>query len=282
MIEPIRVMIVDDEPLACENIRLLLAGHDGLEVIGECESGAEAIAAVTRMRPDLLFLDIELGDMNGFDVLERLESPPPPVVIFITAYDEYAIRAFEVSAVDYLLKPCDDERFRTAVDRAVARIRENRLGEYSDRLLALLQALGRGGTGQGEGAGAEEAAGRTPGADGTGASQRSWPEKLAVRSTGRVEFVPCVEIDWIGAAGSYVELHTPTRTYLMRETMTALAERLDPACFARIHRSAIVNISRIRELKPHRRGEYHVILRDGTGLKLSRTYRDRLDTLLGQ
>jgi len=271
MSDPIRVLVVDDEPLACESIRLLLGSWPDLEVVGECASGAEAIQAVENLCPDILFLDIELGDMNGFEVLTGLTCPAPPVVIFVTAYDEYALRAFEVNAIDYLLKPCDDARFSEAVERALERIRENRVGEYSDRLLALLQSLGRGGEDAGSGSGGVPAAGG-----------HRYPEKLAVKSTGRVEFVPCDEIDWIGAAGSYVELHTASRTYLMRETMTALTDQLDPQCFARIHRSAIVNISRIRELKPHRRGEYHVTLRDGTRLKLSRTYRDRLDLLLGR
>lgn len=272
MSEAIRVLIVDDEPLAHESIRLLLERYEGIVVVGACESGAEAIAGVEQQAPDIVFLDIELGDMNGFDVLAALDpTTAPPVTVFVTAYDAHAIRAFEVNALDYLLKPFDDERFHLAVERAMGRVRENRLGDYGDRLLALLQALGRGGSGIGTG---------TDGGGGRGI--RRFPEKLAVRSTGRVAFVPCEEIDWIGAAGSYVELHTATRTHLMRETMARLEEQLDPGCFARIHRSTIVNVGRIRELKPHRRGEYHVILRDGTRLKLSRTYRDRLDLLLGR
>lgn len=261
--EKIRVVIADDEPLACENLELLLERYEDLEVVSSCDCGADAIDAIESLCPDLLFLDIELGDMSGFDVLRKSGCETPPVVIFVTAFDEYAVRAFEVSALDYLLKPFDDGRFDQAVMRAIDRVRENRLNDYSDRLMELLQTLeeGRGGVPQ-----------KMP--------PRGAIGRIAVRSRGRIEFVQCTDIDWISAAGSYVEIHTSGKMHLLRETMNNLEESLNPTRFVRIHRSTIVNIERVKELKPHKRGEYFVTLDDGTQLKLSRGNRDKLDRLL--
>ena len=252
----IRVAIADDEPLAAENLELLLSGFETVEIVAVCRNGRSTLEALAGGGTDLLFLDIELGDMSGFEVLKRMECDHPPVVVFVTAYDEHAVKAFEVKALDYLLKPIDDERFGLTMRRVDEHLQSRRLGDYRDRLMALLDEI-------------DEPARPGPGR-----------ERLAVRSTGRIEFVSCEDIDWIGAAGSYVEIHTSARTYLLRGTMTSLEAQLDPGRFIRIHRSAIVNTDRIRELRPHRRGEYFVTLTDGTRLKLSRTNRHKLDRLI--
>lgn len=262
--DKIRVLIIDDEPLACDNLQVLINGYPELEVVGTCRSGSSAIRALQDQTPDLLFLDIELNDMTGFEVLRACPDHEVPVVVFVTAYDQYAIRAFEVNALDYLLKPFDDERFATAVDRALSRIRHRKFREYSKRMIDLLESIER----------PEDER------DGQEQTDPGLPDRIAVRSTGRVYFVEVGDIDWIGAAGSYVELHVGTRIHLLRDTLTNLEMKLDPKRFLRIHRSTIVNTARIKELKPHLRGEYFVILKDGTKLKLSRSNRPKLQKIL--
>jgi len=245
-----RALLVDDEAPARRTLQLLLRPHRDVDVIGECTSGPEAVDVIRRTRPDLLFLDVQLPGFNGFEVLERVKQVPPSV-IFVTAYDEHAIRAFDASAVDYLLKPFEDERFDRALERAKARVRQKRLEDL---------ATGR--------------------PDAT--TPTSFPDRLAIRDSGRIHFVHTSEIDWIEAQDYYVQLHVGDRTYLIRDRMHLLEARLDPRRFVRIHRSSIVNIDRVKELQPFFHGEYTVLLEDGTRLKLSRNYRHHLELLLGR
>jgi two-component system, LytTR family, response regulator len=259
--DPIRTLVVDDEPAARDAIRSLLAGDADLELIGECADGGSAVTTIERDTPDLVLLDVQMPVLDGFAVLERLEVPDRQVVVFVTAYDEYALKAFEVNAVDYLLKPYSDERFRAALARAKREVRQRRLGQASDRLVALLDSLGR----------------RSSPAESGGPLRR-----LVIRSGGRITILPVRDVDWIEAEGDYVRIHAGTVAHLLRETMRQLETELDPTRFVRIHRSTIVNVERIRELQPYFRGEYAVILHDGTSLKLSPGHRERLETALGR
>jgi two-component system LytT family response regulator len=251
----IRTLIVDDEPLARERLRQLLTAEADVEVIGECGDGREAVEAIVRDRPDLLFLDIQMPELDGFGVLSSLEGTPPPEVIFVTAFNQHALRAFEVHALDYLLKPFDRERFQLALERARTRLAQARSGELNRKLTALL------------------------------AEMRPEPkamDRLAVKTGGKVLFVKTLDIDWIEAADNYVSLHVGNETHLLRETMNAIESRLDARRFLRISRSAMVNIERVRELQPMFHGDYAVILRNGTRLSLSRNYRDRLQQMMGK
>ena len=251
----IRTLIVDDEPLGRERIRTLLRDDAEVEVAGECASGREALAAIAKLKPDLLFLDVQMPEMDGFEVLASIAGGEMPAVIFVTAYDQYAVKAFQVHALDYLLKSFDRERFGQAVARAKAEIANGRKEKLDERLAALLEDI--------EG-------------------RRARPTRLIVRSAGRILFLRVEEIDWISAADNYVCLHVGRDAHLMRATMSAIEERLDPGRFLRIHRSTIVNLDRIRELKPLFHGDYAVHLRDGTELVLSRNYREDVQTPLGR
>jgi two-component system, LytTR family, response regulator len=257
-----RVLIVDDEPLARSRLRRLVAARDDLELVGECADGREAIDAIRSEKPDLVFLDVQMPEVNGFEVIRALEPDAIPPVIFVTAYDQYALRAFEVHAIDYLLKPFDDERFDRAVAGARERRRQERAELLGERMAALLSEV----TGEKSVPGDEES---------------GYLDRIAIRSSGRVQFVRVDDLDWIEGSGVYVKLHTATKEYLLRDTLSSLDERLDPARFARIHRSTIVNVDRVSELRPGAHGEYVVVLHDDTELKLSRRYRSGLDALLG-
>lgn len=251
----IRTLIVDDEPLARERLRSLLAAEADVEIVGECGDGREAIAALEAHQPDLLFLDIQMPEIDGFGVLAGAQLPRLPEVIFVTAFSQHALKAFEFHALDYLLKPFDRERFQTALERARTRLNHARSGELNQKLTALL------------------------------AEMRPEPkvvDRLAIKSGGKVVFVKVTDIDWIEAADNYVSLHVGAETHLLRETMNALESRLEPKQFIRISRSAIVNLERIKELQPMFHGDYSVILRNGTRLSLSRNYREKLQALLGK
>jgi len=251
---PLRVLVVDDEPLAREKIRGMVDLDAEIRVVGECANGAEAIEAIQNLRPDLILLDVQMPEVGGFAVLEALKGEALPPVIFITAYDHYAVRAFEVHALDYLLKPFDRERFQAAIERAKRQIRRESSNGVDERIIALLEQL------------------REP---------TRYSERLVVKTGGRVFFLNTDEIDWIEAEGNYVNIHTGKKSYLLRETISSLEAQFDPREFVRIHRSAIVNINRIKELQPWSHGEYHVILHDGTRLTLSRSYREKLQSALG-
>lgn len=251
----VRTLIVDDMPLARERIKRYLKADPNIEIVGEAGDGREALREVARLAPDLIFLDIQMPELDGFAVLEQLDPSRMPAVIFVTAYDQFAIRAFEVHALDYLLKPFSRERLNGAVAHAKEQI-GRRAGEGLDqRLRALLEDV-RGGP--------------------------KYIKRLAIKSSGRVIFLVTDEIDWVESAGNYVSITCGREKHLLRERMSQLEARLNPEKFVRIHRSTIVNIDRIKEMHPLFNGDQRIILRDGTELTLSRTYRDRLFSLLDQ
>lgn len=251
----IRAAIVDDEPLARQRIRALLAEVAGVDVVAECANGREAIDALEASPADVLFLDIQMPEIDGFDVLEAIGVGRVPVVVFVTAYDEFALRAFEAHALDYLLKPFDDDRFKVTVQRARERLREQRGGEVHRRLQALLENV-RGGQG--------------------------YLRRLVVPAGDRRILVRTEHIDWIEAERNYVRLHVGANAYLLRENLTRIGAALDPATFCRIHRSTIVNIDRIESVEPLVHGEYRVQLHDGTKLASGRSYRSNLHTAMGR
>lgn len=267
--DKIRVLIVEDEPLARSRIVRMLRERPDFEVAGECSNGLEAIEAIRSLAPDLVLLDVQMPEMDGLGVLEAVGPDHIPAVIFVTAYDQYAVRAFEVHALDYLLKPFDDERFDRALQHARDLIQRGRIEQLSQQLFALARDL------------RSNAPSATPvAAESSGGPQ--YLERLAIKSGDRVSLIKTQEIDWIEGAGVYVRLHVGKKSHLLRETLSNLEEQLDPDHFVRIHRSTIVNVERVRELKSYFHGEYIVYLNDGTQLKLSRSYREKLFTLLGQ
>ncbi|HJR62184.1 MAG TPA: LytTR family DNA-binding domain-containing protein [Gemmatimonadaceae bacterium] len=251
----IRALIVDDEPLARERIRTLLADEPEIEVVGECADGAQALTAIEETAPDLLFLDVQMPDVDGFTLLQSLRGDEAMVVVFVTAYDEYALKAFDVHALDYLLKPFDAARFRQALARARHKLEHDRAQTLDKQVRALLEDI-------------------------TAGKRRT--DRLVVRSGGRVVFLRPEEIDWIDATGNYVRLHVGAETYQLRETMKVLESRLNPERFLRIHRSVIINVERIKELEPWFHGAFVVILHDGTRLISSRSSNEKLRNLLKQ
>jgi two-component system LytT family response regulator len=251
----VRVLVADDEPLARERLRTLLTREEWVDLVAECPNGTDTIEAIDRLQPDLVFLDVQMPGANGFDVIEAVGPARMPLVVFVTAYDHYALRAFDVHALDYLLKPFDRQRFHEALVRARQQLERRSGGDLERRLLELVQDL-------------------------KPASHRL--ERFVIKSGGRVFFVRADEIDWIEAAGNYVKLHVGSDAHLFRETMNALELQLDPDTFFRIHRSHIVNIERVKELQPWFNGEYVVFLRNGTRLTLSRGYREKLQDRIGR
>ena len=251
----IRAVIVDDEPLARLRISDLLAAADDVDVIAQCANGDEAIRVIVDTNPDLLFLDVQMPEIDGFDVLQAIGVGTVPAVIFVTAYDQFALRAFEANALDYLLKPYDDERFHAALQRARARIRPQQKDDVDRRLLALLK-------------------------DARG--DRGYLQRLVVPSGQRSVFIRVEQIDWIEAERNYVRLHVGGQSYLLRENVSRIATALDPAMFCQIHRSTVVNIDRIQEVESLSNAEYLVVLRDGTKLSSGRKYRGNLHAIMGK
>ncbi len=254
----IRTLIVDDEPLARQRLRTLLENDADIHILGEAGDGRQALADLRQHRPDLVFLDVQMPVMDGFGVLRALGEhgePAPAAVIFVTAHDRFALKAFEVHALDYLLKPFDRARFAAALERAKTQIRKEQNPALDRRLLDLLQSVCAGGL--------------------------AAPQRLVVKSAGKVCFVRIQDIDWIEAAANYVRLHVGKEVHLLRESMSSLDSKLDPRRFVRIHRSTIVNIERIRELQPAFHGDFAVILCDGTELTMSRGCREKLEESLG-
>ncbi|MEO5894767.1 MAG: LytTR family DNA-binding domain-containing protein [Vicinamibacterales bacterium] len=248
-------MIVDDEPLARERLASLLSAEPDIDVIGQCRDGEEAVLGIQQHKPDLVFLDVQMPALNGFEVIDAVGSEHMPLVIFVTAYDQHALRAFQVRALDYLLKPFDRERFQEALQRAREHIQRDETGDVGRRLLALVKDLRR---------------------------DQPKTDRLVVKSGGRLFFLRTDEIDWVEASGNYVRLHVGTTSHLLRETMNAIEGRLDAEKFFRIHRCRIVNMERIQEMQPWLNGEYAVVLRTGTRLTLSRGYREKLQERLGR
>lgn len=256
----IKTLIVDDEPLARRTIRDLLNSDSEIEIIGECGSGEEAIKFIRRQIPDLLFLDIQMPGMNGFEALTRIEHERIPAIIFVTAFDRYALKAFEMHALDYLLKPFTDKRFEEALRQAKTHVELREINKLSQNLLALL----------------EEQAGKET----SPAKRKGFLTRFMIRSSGRVAFIKACDVDWIAADDYYIKLHVGAKSHLLRISMNELEEKLDPKTFLRIHRSTIINFDRVKELQQNPNGEYVVVLKDGTQLKLSRGRRERLEELL--
>src|SRR3984893_15107519 len=249
--DSVRVLIVDDEPLARRGVCVRLRNCPGIEIVGECGDGESAVDSILSLEPDLVFLDVQMPEINGFDVLRALQAERLPAIIFLTAYEEHALRAFEVHALDYLLKPLDDERFSVAVNHARKQLDISRKAGLVGRMLRSLDQN----------------------------SDRYAP-RFVVRLASRIQIVSAEDLEWIAAAGDYSELHTRNATYLLRETMNSLEQKLEPTKFARIHRSRIISFAQILELRSIENREYIVKLRDGSQHRSSRTYADGLERWL--
>jgi two-component system LytT family response regulator len=251
----LRVLVVDDEALIRQSLCRGLAMRGDIEIVGECESGAQAIAAIldcrSDRRPDLVLLDVQMHDGTGLDVVEQVGPEQMPAVVFVTAYDDYAVKAFELSAVDYLLKPFDDERLNRSIDRAKKQILAARAGDLSSQLRLLLES-----------------------------KPERWPDRVVVRTGEQFEFVPVSAIDWIESANNYVQLHCGAKQFLLGETLTSIADRLNPHKFVRVHRGRIVNLSRITAVHPLFSGTYEIELTGGTRISTGRQYREQIQALL--
>lgn len=248
----LHAIVVDDEPLARDCVRLALEPVEGIEIVAECASGREAVRVIRSRRPDLVFLDVQMPGLDGFGVIEEVGPEAMPGIVFVTAYDEHALHAFEVHALDYVLKPFDDARFRDALRHARRFLESGLDAELRDRLTGLIDA-------------------RSAAADGD-----PYTTRLMVRVRDRIRVVSVDDVDWFESAGNYVRIRAGNTAYLVRRTLTSLADALDPARFVRIHRSTIVNVDRIEELQPAAGGDYIAILKDRRKLRVSRAFRDAL------
>lgn len=266
----LRAIIVDDEELARRGIEIRLASCPDVHIVAQCENGREAIETVLREQPDLMFLDIQMPGLSGFDVLARLPQQCLPMIVFVTAFDRYALDAFDAQALDYLLKPINDTRFAQALERVRTYWRQRLAFAQREKLMQLLAAT------QGSGAMDEQLL-REQLSDG---SIPQYSGILPIHDQAGIVRLEVKTIDWIDAAGDYMCVHAEGRTYVLRETMKSLEAVLDPHVFQRVHRSTIVNVQRVRRLRPHTNGEYYLTLDDGQEIKLSRSYRDRVDQLL--
>lgn len=248
----IRVIIVDDEELGRQRVRELLRAEEGFEVVAECGDGEAAVAQIEELRPDLVFLDVQMPGMDGFQVLQALDPAAMPVVVFITAFDEFAVKAFEANAADYLMKPFYKPRFHAAVERARERLEQARLKGLDRRILSLIE--------------------RAPGPRGA--------DRFVIRQGSRMYFVPMEEVDWLEGDGNYVRLHAGGKSHLIRSTIGSLVDRVDPRRFIRVHRSVIVNVDGIKEVQVFGRGTYVLVMRDGTKLRSSATFRAAVEALI--
>lgn len=256
--EKIRVLIVDDEPVARRGIRQQLKDASDIEIIGEAANGREAVEAIKQKNPDLVFLDVQMPLLDGFGVIETLgEKNLPPAVVFVTAFDEHAIRAFEINALDYLLKPVDPDRLQKTLERARQQIENSNTKERDEKILSLLRDV-----------------------QSIKEEKTEFLQRVVIKEQGCIFFLDAGEINWISSNGNYVELHTRTKTHLLRETMDRMEGKLDPQKFLRLRRSTIVRIEEIKELHPFFNGEFEVVLKDGTKLSSSRRYRQNLTALL--
>jgi two-component system LytT family response regulator len=249
---PFSTLLVDDEPLAREGLRMLLANDTDVSVIHEAKNGREAVESIRTTRPDLVFLDVQMPEMDGFAVVQEVGAERMPAVVFVTAHDKYAIQAFEINAIDYLLKPVTEERFAKALARSKTLLQSKQTAEPNRQILSLLETL---------------------------AAPRSALKRLAVRSAGKTIFVDVEDIDWIEAAENYVQLHAGRAEHLLHVTMNTLEKSLDADLFLRIHRSVIVNVKRIKQLQPVMHGEFVITLENGVRLQSGRSYTERLKTL---
>jgi two-component system LytT family response regulator len=254
----IRALIVDDEPLARRGIRRLLQSAPDVEIIGEAVNGQDAVASVEKQKPDLIFLDIQMPLLDGFAAIEKVGLENLPEIVFVTAFDEHAIHAFEINALDYLLKPIDPERFQKCLERVRQRIKNSKSEKLDDKLSALLETLAR----------VESKA------------EKTFLSRIVIKDAGRIFFVTANEIIWVSSEGNYVKIHTKNKSYMLRETMDGLENKLDSREFLRLRRSTIVRIEEIKALHPLFNGEFEVILKDGTKLASSRRYKQKLNSLL--
>jgi two-component system LytT family response regulator len=248
---PLTVLIVDDEPLAREGLRMLLADDPEIAAVQEAKNGREAVQQIREGRPDLVFLDVQMPEMDGFSVIHDIGPEQMPAVVFVTAHDQYAIRAFEINAIDYLLKPVTEERFLQSLDRAKARLRSE--PDQKNQILSLLETI---------------------------ACPTRYLNRIAVQSAGKTSFLYVEEVDWIRAAENYVELHVAQASHLVHVAMNTLEKSLDPETFLRIHRSLIVNLRRIKQIQPVSHGEYMLQLDSGVRLQSGRTYHERIKALM--
>ncbi len=269
----IRALIVDDESLAREALLVMLGDDPEMEVIAECRNGREAVTVIREQSPDVVFLDIQMPEMDGFQVVEEIGVKQMPVTVFVTAYDKHALRAFEAHALDYLLKPFDYDRFESALQRAKTFVRQQKLGEISESLFDMLQDM-KLRTGESP----SDTDNRKP----VNALQKEPIDRVVIKSGGRIYFLKIDEIDWIEGAGDYLSLHSGSQTHLIRETMGNFHAKLDSQKFLRIHRSTIVNFERIKDIQPLFKGEYVITLTSGKRLKSSRGYRHELQPLLDE
>ena len=249
----IRALIVDDEPLPRERILTLLEPHEEIEVVGECEDGQQAVTAIESESPDLVFLDIQMPELDGFEVVSALQTAPLPAIIFVTAYDEYAIKAFEVDAIDYLLKPVSPERFEQALTRATSRLATAATPDSNSKLFDFLDRV---------------------------RAERGFVKRFVVRKGAKLSFVRVAEVDWIDVTSNYIRLHVAGTKHLVRQTLKSVEGQLDPEVFIRVHRSIIINVDRVESVEPHLHGEYQVTMQDGTRLTTSRSFSSRLRELL--
>ena len=263
---PIRTLIVDDEPLARRGLELRLRRHADIEIVAEAGNGRQAFHAISTLRPQLMFLDVQMPGIDGFELLRALPATQIPLTVFVTAYDQYALAAFAASALDYLLKPVDDARLDESIERARARLGARKAEDHYERLLKLIATLPEGAKSK---------------LDAHLADDTDLPatSKLTVKDGHRLLRIDIETIRWIDAAGDYMCIHAGDDTHVLRGTMQQLERRLDPRRFARVHRSSIVNLARVREMRPHLNGEYFLVLDSGHELKLSRSYRDKVKLL---
>ena len=264
--QKLRTIIVDDEPLALDFLRACLSGNADVEIIAECRNGRDAVAAAVELQPELLFLDIQMPGMNGFEVVKALQADLMPMVIFVTAFDQFAVEAFDLHAVDYILKPLDEERVGRAIDRAIDRLKTDREQSFKTPLIGAIDAI------------SDRVAQKTV-TKAEGKQSSGMQRKLVVRDSGVVKVIPFDDIDWVDAAGDYMCVHALGETHIVRSTLTELINKLDDSLFVRIHRSTIVNIERVVSVSPLQKGGSRLHLSGGEELKVSRNYREAIRNL---
>jgi len=268
----IRAVIVDDEPLARKGLAIRLSDFKQVDVVGECSNGNEAVEKIPKLQPDLVFLDIQMPGLNGFQVIQKLKAlqQPLPLIIFVTAYDSYAIKAFDIHALDYVLKPVDDNRLKGALDKVAEYFELHQEGQHKQKLAKLVAEF--------TGDDCEDILRKL--ADGEAIDSNQYPDILAIKDGSKVSRVPVKDIQWIDAAGDYMCVHATEGTYIMRRTMKELEDELNPKFFIRVHRSAIVNIQYVNKMVSHISGEYHLVLSNGAELKVSRSHRDKVKAMI--
>lgn len=265
----LKAIVVDDEPLARRGLRLRLEAMEGIEVIAESGNGREARGQILEHGPDVVFVDIQMPGVNGLQLVQQLPRDQLPQIVFVTAYDQYAVEAFEVNAVDYVLKPIEDDRLARALERVREKLASADIASQREQLLEAVADLTRESP---EALEQKLVAGELSGSQ--------YPDKIAIKDSGKITLVPAREIDWIDAAGDYMCVHANGETHVMRITMKELEQQLNPKVFQRIHRSTIVNLSRVREICAHINGEYHLVLNNGERLKMSRSYKNKVQHFL--